>query len=200
MAESSRILLGLAILALAGVLVFVIIRVRLLLKNLFGTADLKKLAEEREREAEDTPRTVMGATDLLVPRLQQDFPETSYSTFRNMAEKALREKLQGEGCGAIYIHKTALCEYNRTPGLCEVKLRSAVQYVKDGRKHQDRYAVTFAYVQDADAFGYEKGISFTCPGCGAPIKSLGEKVCAYCGASVEPLVPRAWKLDRIVAE
>ena len=37
----------------------------------------------------------------------------------------------------------------------------------------------------------------TCPNCGAPIRSLGSKVCEFCGTAVQEVNHYAWSFDKI---
>lgn len=196
----SGYLVAFGLLVLAGVIFYIYLRVRRTLISLFGTANLVRLAAQREEEAQNTPRSLAGATDLVLPRLAKDFPEANWPELQAMGEKALLQRLRQEQREGIRLHRSVLCDYRNQNGLCQVIMRSAVEYLVDKKRFQARYAITIAYVQDADAFGYEKGISFTCPSCGAPIKALGEKKCAYCGSAVEPVVSRTWRVESIREE
>lgn len=196
---SALILAGCLVL-LAGVIIFVYLRVRTFLKNAFGTANIATLISQRQKEVEDTPRSLSGATDLILPRLAADFPEINWASFRTMAEQAILERVLAQGATNPLIHRTVLCDYRKAPGVCYAVIRSAVQLYRDGKKTQTRFAVTMAYIQDPDKYGHELGFGFTCPRCGAPITSLGNKQCPYCGAAVEPIVPRVWHVERVDEE
>ena len=37
----------------------------------------------------------------------------------------------------------------------------------------------------------------TCSNCGAPITSIGEKYCNYCGSGIKEIVKRVWILNNI---
>ena len=39
--------------------------------------------------------------------------------------------------------------------------------------------------------------SMTCPNCGAPIRSLGSKVCEFCETAVQEVNHYAWSFDKI---
>lgn len=197
---SGAVLLAICIALLAGVLVYICLRVRRFLRNAFGTADLAKLISQRQKEVEDTPRSLSGATDLILPRLAADFPEINWTSFRTMAEEAIMERLLQQKVSDPLIHRTVLCDYRKAPGVCYAVVRSAVQFYRDGKKTQSRFAVTLAYIQDPDKFGYELGFGFTCPHCGAPVTALGNKSCPYCGGAVEPIVPRVWHVERVEEE
>lgn len=110
----------------------------------------------------------------------------------------------------IRIHRTGINSYEKRDGVCKVVLQSAVGYifyvtddegnVKSGSKtamKQTRYNMELIYVQD-----YEKalskydgaGFAVSCPNCGAPVRMLGNKFCEYCGAGIEEISRKAWRI------
>ena len=55
------------------------------------------------------------------------------------------------------------------------------------------------YIQDEDAVRgtAASGAGLSCPHCGAPVKQLGSKTCAYCGMAVAELNLRVWKFGTV---
>lgn len=196
----SLILMAVALLALVVTVWYFYARIKRWFRSLFGADNLRELVKERETEAENMPKSLPGATDVYLPVVRKDFPELNWPEFRAGAEKELKKHLTKEGCADILIHRTVLGEYRREKGNCYAVLYSAVQYSLDGKKTQARYSVTMGYVQDADKAGYENGVSLCCPKCGAPVKSLGEKTCAYCGAAIEEINMRVWRCVAVTAK
>lgn len=192
--DMGNLLLGAAILALVISAWILAVRLKRRFRALFGANSLKELIALRETEEQNTPKSLPGATDLYLPALRKDFPELNWPEFVKTAETALRDKLAADGCKNVSVHRTVLSEYRREKGNCYAVLYSAVQYFKEEKKTQARYAVTMGYVQDADKAGYENGVSLCCPRCGAPVKALGEKTCAYCGAAVREINLRVWRV------
>lgn len=197
MEKYSAIIIAVSVICFIGFVLYFIYRAKKTMKDIFGTSNLKELASQRKEQEENTPKSLGGTTSLILPRLSKDFPELSWSVLRGMGEEELVKYLKEKEYTDIKIHGTVMSDYTKRNGLCQVTMKSAVQYYREGQKIQDRFAVVYSYIQNADAFGYDNGVSFTCPKCGAPIKSLGMKICAYCGAAVEPLSLRVWKFDRI---
>ena len=175
-------------------------KIKHFIREMFGSSqNLKTLIREGEKDA-DKPRSLPGATDLVLPRLRADFPELHWPEFRAEAEKHLTARLKEQGCTNIRIHRTVLNDYKKEKGNCYAVLYSAVQYDLDGKTVQSRRSVTMGYVQDADKAGYENGISLNCPACGAPVTNLGEKKCRYCGAAIVEINIRIWRPVRIAEE
>ena len=36
-----------------------------------------------------------------------------------------------------------------------------------------------------------------CPNCGAPVKTLGEKFCQFCGTAIKEINIRSWKFNSV---
>ena len=65
-------------------------------------------------------------------------------------------------------------------------------------KMQTVYETELVYIQDVDKLeNHADALGINCPNCGAPIKSLGEKYCEYCGTAVQEVNIRAWKFNSI---
>ena len=90
-----------------------------------------------------------------------------------------------------------------------ITIQSAVEYfyskVRDGkvidgskeRKTQTKYNTELIYIQDIDLAEFDHAIGMSCPNCGAPIKTLGEMRCEYCGTKVTPVNTKVWSLHKI---
>lgn len=188
------------IVLLVGTVWFFYAKISRFIRSVFGSADaLKEMIQDGEEDAKK-PKSLSGATDLVLPRIRADFPEFHWPEFRAEAEKLLKEHLKKEGCADILIHRTVLNDYKKEKGNCYAILFSAVQYKKEDKPVQSRWSVTMGYVQDADKAGYENGIGLKCPSCGAPVKNLGEKKCQYCGTPIEEINIRIWRPVRIAEE
>lgn len=108
----------------------------------------------------------------------------------------------------VVIHDTQISNYIKKKGNCYVEFQSAVgyiHYVEDEKgeviegdknfKTQTTFTATLAYVQNEDELlEHTSGtVGLTCPNCGAPIKSLGQKFCDYCGTGVREINIHTWK-------
>ena len=174
-------------------------KIKLFIRRNFGSAkELRAMIKEGEDDTR--PKSLPGATDLVLPRIRADFPEFHWPEFRAEAERLITARLAEQGCKDIRIHRTVLNAYKKEHGNCYAVLYSAVQYMKEEKKVQSRFSVTMGYVQDPDKAGYDNGVGLLCPGCGAPVTNLGEKKCRYCGTPIEEINIRIWRPVRIAEE
>ena len=107
----------------------------------------------------------------------------------------------------VVIHQTEVTAYTKRNGTCIVTLQMAVGYlhytvsngtVTSGSKElarQTKYNVELLYVQDAKMAGLEgAGAGVTCPNCGAPVRTLGDKLCEYCGSGIIEINLHTWSI------
>lgn len=109
----------------------------------------------------------------------------------------------------VRIHRTEIANYRKEGGKCIITIQSAVEYYhykeENGsviagsreRKKQTKYNIELIYIQDVDAFDGGNALGITCPNCGAPVRSLGNMVCEYCGSKVTPLNIKIWSLHKL---
>lgn len=104
---------------------------------------------------------------------------------------------------SIKIHKTILNRYEKSKGIATLKFQTAIEYRykkdNDGyKKIQDRFSTEFIYIIDERQVSKSsKTLGLNCPNCGAPITSVGEKYCNYCGSGIKDIVKRVWILNNI---
>ena len=58
-------------------------------RDLFGTDDIRKAAQQMKQEYATTPKSVNAMTSLLLPRIVADFPDFTYDEMKNRAEDVL---------------------------------------------------------------------------------------------------------------
>ena len=110
----------------------------------------------------------------------------------------------------INIHDCVISRYRKEPGICIVEMQlslesfhTAEQYGKLVRGHrslkeQSVWSVEAAYIQDRDVISSAGGaVGIQCPNCGAPISTLVQKRCEYCGGAVAELNIRAWQFQNV---
>ena len=110
----------------------------------------------------------------------------------------------------VRIHQTEISNYGKENGKCIITIQSAVEYfhykedangtVIEGnreRKTQTKYNIELVYIQDSDAFDGGNTLGITCPNCGAPVRSLGNMECEYCGTKITPLQIKVWSLHKL---
>ena len=110
----------------------------------------------------------------------------------------------------ITIYKTGITDYKKQSGTCVITLQSAISYLhyikKDGNivegsselTEQCLYNVDIVYIQDKTKMDSDisTSIGTNCPNCGAPITSLGEKYCSYCGTMVRVVNVKVWSINK----
>lgn len=110
----------------------------------------------------------------------------------------------------IVFHRHAIKSYKYKNGIATLEITSSLEYYynksnageqlvkKNKKKKQALYITKFVYIVDNDA--YEKDINvygLNCPNCGAVVKSLKSKTCAYCktGLNIQVVnLLKCWKL------
>lgn len=108
----------------------------------------------------------------------------------------------------ITYHKHVIKDYKKDNGVLLIKIQSSLEYFyeekKNGKvkikrndwKKQTSYTTEFIYVYDPDKYqGTQTTIGVRCPNCGAPVKSLGQKSCAYCSSGLEDINLKSWFLS-----
>ncbi len=114
----------------------------------------------------------------------------------------------------IKIHRTEISQYRKTQGRCIITFQSALEcyhyitntanssMVQEGSreyKYQTKYNIDLIYIQDRNLIENEldNALGVNCPNCGAPLSSLGAKVCEYCGTPVIEINIHAWSFSNI---
>lgn len=119
-----------------------------------------------------------------------------------------REAQIEEYYGNIQIHRTEIANYRHAGGKCMITIQSSVGYdfyrEQNGkviagtkeRKTQTKYNIELIYIQDADAVGFDNAMGTICPHCGAPVKTIGNMYCEFCGSGIVPLNIKVWSLHK----
>lgn len=103
----------------------------------------------------------------------------------------------------VKFHRTVINKYEKVGEIATIYFQSALEYFYKennniGKKVQDRFKLEFIYIIDESKVEESKRVlGLNCPNCGAPIISLGEKVCDYCGTGIKDLVKKTWTLNNI---
>ncbi|MBN1891202.1 MAG: zinc ribbon domain-containing protein [Clostridiales bacterium] len=135
-------------------------------------------------------------------------------TFRDTIRRRiadLRNAGKSEHFSEIRIHRTGIRSYEKTAATCRITLQSAIEYfhvIKQNSNvilgsldvlEQSRYSIQVIYIVDASKVSseYANAIGVVCPNCGAPVKTLGDKRCAYCQVDLIPIDVRIWRADKI---
>lgn len=104
---------------------------------------------------------------------------------------------------SIKIHRTIVKKYEKKDDIATIYFQTSLEYMykkndNDFKKVQDRFETEYIYIIDVDKIDSRvKQIGLNCPNCGAPIKSIGNKTCQYCGSGVVDVVKHTWYLNNI---
>lgn len=130
---------------------------------------------------------------------------------RRQVENQIRDNCAAgirEVYAQIRIHRTEIADYRKAGGMCIITFQSAVECyhykeqngaVTEGdreRKTQTKYNTELMYIQDERLAKTDNAVGTTCPNCGAPVITLGNMRCEYCGLAVTPLNIKVWTLHR----
>lgn len=203
-----------AAIGVAAVAAAVIRRVVSLGRKAEGLIDQINLAQI---EAETTPRSLTSVESFVLPQVLKDFPEYNKAVieervradamlyYRSAAagevlfdkgiSTSLRESMTfpKDVAGEIVVHRVALTAYDKSGRDRLITYQAAVKYEDEKRTaHQVRLRLKYIAAYTNDLQNEIKVIK--CPNCGAPIPTVGEKVCQYCGAALRVNAGQGWVL------
>ncbi len=108
----------------------------------------------------------------------------------------------------IKFHNHAIKYYKKNPGVINITVSTSLEYYyekkddkkvivkKDNHKKQTLYTLEFIYIYDPEKYDSNQTlIGVHCPNCGAPVKSLGQKVCSYCSSGLEDINLKNWYIS-----
>ena len=210
------------LLAGAAVVSYIIAR----LSRLFGKAeDLIGRIKDADVREQETPKSLNAMDSLLLPQIMKDFPEYNRAMLeervirdaglyyesalagRVLLDKGvsfslrdgLLDKLPGDVKGGISVRRVALAAYDRRGRDKLITYQAAVQYEgKDERRRQKRLSLTYIASYVSDPTNNIEVIK--CPNCGAPVPTMGEKVCSYCGSALTVYAGAGWVLIKLNEE
>lgn len=100
-------------------------------------------------------------------------------------------------------HNTVINRYEKNNGVATLYLETALEYYckknnEIKKKIQDRYKLEYIYIIDISKVSInKKALGLNCPNCGAPVKTVGDKYCLYCGSGISDIVKKTWNLNNI---
>lgn len=114
-----------------------------------------------------------------------------------IASKRL-EGAESDEFTAVKVHKVVISGYKRTNEEALITFEAAVEYRNGGRLSQHKYKILYVYFLQFGSRGENE--SLKCQNCGAPITSIGVKVCPACGEAIEASIERTWKITDVICE
>jgi len=153
---------------------------------------------EMKKEAENSILNVFKAINTR----QTNCLKNASAKMKNYIQQRIIEQgnftLKVDG---VKVHKTVINKYDREKSVCRLVFQAAVGYrVHKGNeiiKKEERINIEYIYIYNFEDIKSYESISLKCPNCGAPIQTLGEKVCPYCKSGIIDLATKTWKLNDI---
>lgn len=169
--------------------------------------------DEMKERIENTLISYLRAVNECNSSLLQDGNTELKNQLDNQIQMLSNQDLQ-EHFDQIRIHRTEISQYKKAKGRCIITFQSAIEYyhyitntadsssIKEGSKeykYQTKYNVDLIYIQDRDLVENEldNALGVNCPNCGAPLSSLGAKVCEYCNTPIIEINIHAWSISNI---
>ena len=159
-----------------------------------------------------------GGNGDTIDRIQTELNACGIGVTRSLSEELWQKiaSARAEGKTLIYreviVHKGGINAYQKNLSTVEITFQYSLQCLQYQERNgkfisgnratptQTRYNVKVVNILDADRYAAEdiKGVGFTCPHCGAPVKHLGTDVCSYCGTAIKTVDMRIWLVDKLV--
>ena len=159
-----------------------------------------------------------GNNGDTIDRIQTELAACGIGVTRSLSEELWHKvgSARAEGKTLIYrdviVHKGGINAYQKTESTVEITFQYSLQCLQYQERNgkfisgnratptQSRYNVKVVNILDADRLTAEdiKGVGFTCPHCGAPVKHLGTDVCSFCGTAIKTVDMRIWLVDKLV--
>lgn len=169
--------------------------------------------DEMKEKAENVLTDYLRAITERNPALLRDGNTELKNHLENYIQMLSARELH-EHFEKIKLHRTEISQYKKTEGRCIITFQSALEcyhyvanaadssVVKEGSKeykYQTRYNTDLIYIQDRNLVENEldNALGVNCPNCGAPLTSLGAKVCEYCGTPIIEINIHAWSFSNI---
>jgi hypothetical protein len=182
--------------------------------------------KKADQAVQITPRTLDGTEPVRIPAILRDFPEFNVELARSYISNIMTEYMNALDTGdpsslkddctsqfyeeLLYtlmnnhiscklprVHKVVIADYRRIGEEAMITFQASVQYQKENSNYikQAKYAIKYSYFLEMGAKGeYE---SLRCPHCGAPVSSIGMKVCPACDSAISFAISRTWKVSDI---
>ena len=177
-------------------------------------------------EAEHTPKSLSGSESLHRQKLMKDFPEFDFDAakqiisgvlsgyFTILSERSGTDRIE-KNCTPAFIteleskiisenkvysnfkiHRIVVSDYRKNHDEAILTYQAALQYQFSG-KAVTQWVYEIKYVYYLAEGGDNENASLTFEYCGAPISSVGNKVCEFCGSEIHASVERTWKINKI---
>lgn len=168
----------------------------------FPTLNIDELKKKAERVLLSSLQA-LAAQDitLLSEEASPDIREKIMTEIAQLKEQGLTQHYR-----QVKLYRTVIHDYRLADGLARLRLHTALESFswleKEGSvlsgdkefRSQLVFETVYLYVQDVKKVKDRTALALSCPSCGAPVRSLGRKVCDYCGNAVKEINLRVWRL------
>lgn len=166
-------------------------KVRGFSQRVFGNADILKALEDTDSIEDQSPRSLNGCDNLLMPQILKDFPDFDENLAKTYARDILNRKF-GHLDG-FTIYKVVFAQYLRSAAQKTIVMQAAASFHENGKKTQKRYNLHYTYILS----GSSETVAANCPNCGGAL-GYGVTVCPYCDSRVANILGNTWKFTEIL--
>lgn len=179
-------------------------------------SELQKL-----EEIDPAPKSVSGATDLYLRRIQNDFPDYHHSDtelaidvfikeylsyiyahgkgFQNshvdeLLVNGLERKFNNQPAYNIVVNRTAISGYHKTDTYATIDIQVSVGFHMSDKRVETRYLVKYTFMLQEDHIATK---AMECENCGAALESTQLTYCPYCDAKIIRDTIMSWKFSYI---
>ncbi len=173
-----------------------------MIKKDFPGLNIDELKKKAERVLQSSLQAISSQkVDLLSAEVPDEIRQKVITEIGDLKEQGLKQYYD-----QVKLHRTVINDYKKEEGLVRLTfqtgLESFARIEKDGKvlsgdanfRSQLVFASQYLYVQDEKKVKDKTALGLTCPQCGAPITSLGNKVCAYCSSTIQEVNLHVWRL------
>lgn len=176
------------------------------------TADFPDFQYDEMKER--TNNVLIGYLRAVTERNQQLLKDGNQELRQQLKDhiEMLSAKDAWEHFDQIHLHRTEISQYRKTAGRCIITFQTSLEcyhYITDlsgqvvsgsrEMKYQTKFDTDLIYIQDRDLAenALDGALGVNCPNCGAPLSSLGAKVCKYCDTPIIEINIHAWSFSNV---
>ena len=160
-------------------------KTRSLLRNYFSAVESKRLGVIAEEVTPNFTNYVQGIIDQL-----SSVANTQHYEDVNIYDVQIARYIKN-GATVTILFEASVGYFSYV-----TDMNNEVTFGSRENRMQTIYEVGLMYVQDADRLhNRATALGVNCPNCGAPVKTLGEKFCQFCGTAIKEINIRSWKFN-----
>lgn len=162
-------------------------KTRSLLRNYFSAVESKRLGVIAEEVTPNFTNYVQGIIDQL-----SSVANTQHYEDVNIYDVQIARYIKN-GATVTILFEASVGYFSYV-----TDMNNEVTFGSRENRMQTIYEVGLMYVQDADRLhNRATALGVNCPNCGAPVKTLGEKFCQFCGTTIKEINIRSWKFNSV---